>query len=683
MIVVFRRPPQVLRFPASLLIIHRKTDLGPNVSHSAWGECHAKSVRGTHGWSATASSLPKGRHKSPAVRLPCRINTCLASLSSHAASDGDSESESHDHDLTITEKIRESQQSIRVVEVCEGGGSVTIQYHCNDNGTDQENMRISTYHASWLWSNDPQRVMLPSGQRTSTPGEWIRTSSGNPPSIFDANILYCGLEQNVENDKNHVVHVPGPTLDDSCHPLAIYGRHKSWVKATFSANKSFESDAKLTQIVRPYLRITWNQQSHSNASKISETKESYFDVEWLRRMSYDDLSRMQRKRRTEVQPIHAIRKSGPPLWQATKSSKKESPTVVPEDPERNEDGLIHIRYSSILDSDGKILQSGLFRLLHTVFRDGAAIVSSTPVIDNHSDHHKTTTLSSDKIESLNEEQLPVAQLAKAMSGGALSHGALYGNIFHVRVGERDSNNVAYTSASLCPHQDLAYYESPPGMQLLHCVAMDEGVIGGESTLIDALAAAYRLRELRPESFECLVRCPATFVKQRAGASMTYRRPHIVLAEDGISNTRELMEREIVAVHWSPPFEGPVVLPPGDVDRYYEAYSDFERILDLAVTSEDCDERDELSQYANEFTWERKLSPGEVLVFNNRRMLHGRRGFSFEEGLGQRHLVGCYTNIDDTVNCYRVNLRDMVLKGMKDGDVSPAVMNVGNGTCIIP
>jgi len=310
-------------------------------------------------------------------------------------------------------------------------------------------------------------------------------------------------------------------------------------------------------------------------------------------------------------------------------------------------------------------------------------VSNTPVIDNHSTKHKTDNLSSDKIESLNEEQLPVAQLAKAMSGGALSHGALYGNIFHVRVGERDSNNVAYTSSSLCPHQDLAYYESPPGMQLLHCVAMGEAVIGGESTLIDALAAAYRLREVRPESFECLVRCPATFVKQRAGASMTYRRPHIVLAEDGSSDSGEMMENEIVAVHWSPPFEGPVMLPPGDIDRYYEAYSDFERILDVAVTSEECDEYDELSQYAKEFTWERKLSPGEVLVFNNRRMLHGRRAFSFGEGLGQRHLVGCYTNIDDTVNCYRVNLREMVLKGMEFGEPAPATLNVGNGTCIIP
>ncbi|KAL3783647.1 hypothetical protein ACHAW5_008744 [Stephanodiscus triporus] len=150
------------------------------------------------------------------------------------------------------------------------------------------------------------------------------------------------------------------------------------------------------------------------------------------------------------------------------------------------------------------------------------------------------------------------------------------------VGERDAINAAYTSDGLRMHQDLAYYESPPGLQFLHCVANGPGVDGGESTLIDGMAAAYRLRELRPDSFETLVRCPATFVKQRDGACMT--------------------------------------------------------------------------------------------------MLHGRRKFSAVEGASfdesQRHLMGCYTNIDDTLNLYRVLLRER-------GCASTSILNVGNGTSIIP
>ena len=46
--------------------------------------------------------------------------------------------------------------------------------------------------------------------------------------------------------------------------------------------------------------------------------------------------------------------------------------------------------------------------------------------------------------------------------------------------------------------DLCYYESPPGLQLLHCLAFDGGVEGGETTLIDAFAVAEQLRREEPE-----------------------------------------------------------------------------------------------------------------------------------------------------------------------------------------
>ena len=49
----------------------------------------------------------------------------------------------------------------------------------------------------------------------------------------------------------------------------------------------------------------------------------------------------------------------------------------------------------------------------------------------------------------------------------------------------------YTSDRLRMHQDLAYYESPPGLQLLHCVENGSGVLGGESILIYGMAAAHR------------------------------------------------------------------------------------------------------------------------------------------------------------------------------------------------
>ena len=171
--------------------------------------------------------------------------------------------------------------------------------------------------------------------------------------------------------------------------------------------------------------------------------------------------------------------------------------------ERGEDGLARIDYGSVVNHDGRTSENdGLFRLLHSVFRDGAAIVTDVP-------HSASADVEvpevCEAVTSMSEADLPAGIVGRAMSGsGGLSHGALYGNVFHVRVGERGSNNVAYTSEALCPHQDLAYYESPPGVQMLHCAAVGSRVVGGESILIDAMAAAHRLREVRRGSFECLL-----------------------------------------------------------------------------------------------------------------------------------------------------------------------------------
>lgn len=237
-----------------------------------------------------------------------------------------------------------------------------------------------------------------------------------------------------------------------------------------------------------------------------------------------------------------------------------------------------------------------------------------------------------------------------------------------------AHNIAYTSVPLQPHQDLAYYESVPGLQLLHCVS-NHGVIGGESVLVDAMAAAYYLRNVAPHHFETLVKCSATFVKQREGADMIFRRPHIVLQEG-----TDCIDGEIVSVTWSPPFEGPSCIPSHLVEDYYEAYAAFERIVDNSLPIDRNDDilpqelAKTLRAFAEEHTWEQQLDPGDLLVFNNRRMLHGRRGFSIEEETSHgRHLVGAYTNIDDTLNQYRCLLRNQ-----QDRDMF-SMRNFGNGS----
>jgi hypothetical protein len=64
----------------------------------------------------------------------------------------------------------------------------------------------------------------------------------------------------------------------------------------------------------------------------------------------------------------------------------------------------------------------------------------------------------------------------------------------------------------------------------------------------------------------------------------------------------------------------------------------------------------LKEYAREYTWEYALEPGDILVFNNQRMLHGRREFT-AMGSAERHLIGCYTDAMDTISRYRQLLRE--------------------------
>lgn len=328
-----------------------------------------------------------------------------------------------------------------------------------------------------------------------------------------------------------------------------------------------------------------------------------------------------------------------------------------------------------------------------MFQVGAAIVSGVPNVENDKTH-------------------AVKFICDALAG-ATSHGNLYGDIFHVKNKQKkeSTNNIAYTSEPLVPHQDLSYYESKPGLQLLHCVEFGDDIMGGESILIDALAAAAEFRRIAPHHFRTLASCSASFVKQRKDVCMTYLQPHIVLQNNVQSSASsnqynsmkddDILNAEIVAVNWSPPFEGPLCIPPDLIIPYYDAYAAFEQMIDFTIppahlsveNDEDLNEINKnnlYSDYARRFTWKYKLKPGEMLVFNNQRLLHGRKGFRMTRKSNgvtnsntsnvslSRHLIGAYTNIDDTFNKYRI-LHYQRLGSNSIGKIC----NVGNGTSIIP
>jgi len=213
---------------------------------------------------------------------------------------------------------------------------------------------------------------------------------------------------------------------------------------------------------------------------------------------------------------------------------------------------------------------------------------------------------------------------------------IYGKQFDV-VAVADPINVAYSTLGLVMHQDLVYYESPPGLQLLHCMRFDQDIMGGESSLADAFHAAEILRERDPKAFATLSRVPATFQKihydRPDPVHLQYRRPHIQVNDSGA----------VISVFWAPQFEGPLHAPEEDVEEYFRAYHLLADIFD--------------EHSSHQVIIKRRLEPGDLLCFNNRRMVHGRTPFSQEGGgtvtSGGRHLQGCYVGMETYINRLRV------------------------------
>jgi gamma-butyrobetaine dioxygenase len=209
-------------------------------------------------------------------------------------------------------------------------------------------------------------------------------------------------------------------------------------------------------------------------------------------------------------------------------------------------------------------------------------------------------------------------------------------------------------------------------------------VGGESTFLDGFLAAEELRRRDPDAFAVLTRVPATFQKvhyaRDAPVHIVAQAPHIRVAPGGgITATGQQqqpkLEPAVTAVTWAPPFEGRLRVPPEDVGAYYRAYGAFAELLR---------ELEADGRHWVQF----RLAPGEIVVFNNRRVLHGRRRFHSEQrsvdGAGQaiagaappsalRSLQGCYVAADHWLS------RLLTLRARLGGGSGAApARRIGNG-----
>ena len=187
----------------------------------------------------------------------------------------------------------------------------------------------------------------------------------------------------------------------------------------------------------------------------------------------------------------------------------------------------------------------------------------------------------------------------------------FGVTFEVR-SMPNPNNLAYTSHALPLHTDLANQELPPGFQFLHCLANDAE--GGGSTFCDGFAIAEDLRHNDPEAFELLSKTPVPF--RFHDNSYDIRRHQTVIDLDAFGKLQEL--------HFNAHLAGVFDLPTDTMEPYYRAYR---KIMQMTRSSD--------------YVITTRLEGGEMVIFDNRRVLHGRA--AFDPNTGYRHLRGCYVD----------------------------------------
>jgi gamma-butyrobetaine dioxygenase len=189
----------------------------------------------------------------------------------------------------------------------------------------------------------------------------------------------------------------------------------------------------------------------------------------------------------------------------------------------------------------------------------------------------------------------------------------YGRIFDVRASAQP-NNLAYSDIALRLHTDNPYRDPVPGLQMLHCLTPSEA--GGASLFADGFAVAESLRSDDPDAFSILANTPITFSFRDTSAELSAQQPLIRLDLQG----------RVEAIHYNSRSIAPLRLRSAETVRFYSAYRAFSRRL-----------------HSSEFLFETRLNAGDIVLFNNRRVLHGRT--AFDTTGAARHLQGCYLDTD--------------------------------------
>ena len=197
--------------------------------------------------------------------------------------------------------------------------------------------------------------------------------------------------------------------------------------------------------------------------------------------------------------------------------------------------------------------------------------------------------------------------------------SIFGGLWSFESNENMAD-TAYTQEELRPHTDSTYSNDAPGLQLLLCCDYD--AIGGDSIMVDGFKIAELIRSESKEIFNTLstVEVPGRYIGD--GVILEARRPII----------RSNLNKELLQVSFNNYDRADFRIENELMIKFYQAIKKFDSLAN-----------------DQKLQWRHILKPGELLIFNNWRILHGRSSFK-----GKRKMAGCYINKEDFDSICKVN-----------------------------
>ncbi|XP_062130914.1 gamma-butyrobetaine dioxygenase [Drosophila sulfurigaster albostrigata] len=202
----------------------------------------------------------------------------------------------------------------------------------------------------------------------------------------------------------------------------------------------------------------------------------------------------------------------------------------------------------------------------------------------------------------------------------------YGDEWSVRA-QPGASNYAYLAAPLPLHTDMPYFEYKPGVTLLHTLEQSDSP-GGWNLLSDAFHVADLLRQRHPRAFQVLCETPVDWADIGSDKELSF---HNIWREPVINLDANGRYKRIN--HSIPQRDSHFSVAAGQVRPWYEAMALF-------------------IQLANAEACTFKTTPGDVLTFDNLRMVHGRTGYD-DTDRNVRHIVGAFVDWDIAFSRWRV------------------------------